>query len=404
MWVFITFAVMFSDDFFSMVAACGAMRGSDVLLHGCSGANFNDSEVDLRAVAVQLDARRACASKLPSFLSQKRFLFADSLCAEQATHEDVAAFHASLLPAGARVLDMTAGLGIDAMTMAGSGMEVTAVELNERRAAVLKHNAAEMQATMEVVCADSVEWLRQTSREWDAIFIDPARRDNAGRRTYALADCTPDVSAILPLLLDHAGQVIVKASPMLDVSSTLHDLPGATLAAAVSVKGECKELLVRVERAPGELRLEAIDIDSTGRVERFSLSDSDMRLPVHYIGEVPQPGMYLYEPSPSLMKIAPWGAMQAKYQMLEKADANTHIFFSHSPVAGVPGRMLRIDALPDRKALKRLRGEHLNVVVRNYPQGAEALAVRLGIKGGHSTRFLYGLRVAGRPLLLLASQ
>lgn len=353
----------------------------------------------LRDAVTQIECRRRCASKLPGFLSNCDFRFADTLSAEQATHEAVARYHASLVAPATRVLDMTAGLGIDSLTLAAAGCRVTACELDPRRAATLADNARTLALPLRIENADSATMLTDTPT-FDLIFIDPARRDSAGRRTYGFADCTPDILTLLPRMLLTAPRLLIKASPLLDVTLVRRQIPPATRIFAVSHAGECKELLIEVETGGTLKELKAIDITRDGAINDFTVAPGAMSTAP--AGALLTPGAYLYEPSPSLMKLAPWGALCERYPDLRKLDASTHLFASHVCYPDFPGRIVRIESFPDSRAMKALRGESLNIVSRNYPLTPEQLRKKYALRDApDATRFLYALRHAGKPRLVV---
>lgn len=240
---------MLSAEEIEFIEANRGLTGAEAMLRAGSGAHG----FDLREAATQIDCRRKCAGKLPGFLKHSRFRFPDPLSAEQCTREDVARFHASLIEPGERVLDMTAGLGIDAMSLALGGARVTAVEIDAARAQALRENAALLGAQLQVLFADSRKVLEELPEPVDTIFIDPARRDSAGRRTYGFADCTPDLLSLLPLIMSRCSRLLVKASPLLDVTQILRELPGVSRLRAVEAGGECKELLIEVKKVSKRL-------------------------------------------------------------------------------------------------------------------------------------------------------
>ncbi len=362
----------------------------------------------LKEAVVQVECRRKCRSKLARFLEEKSFRFADLVCAEQASHEHVARYHAALAGGGISVIDMTAGLGIDSMSMAMAGASVTAIELDAGRASALCDNALTMGASsLKVVCGDSVEWLGSSAeRSADVIFIDPARRDSAGKRAYGFSDCVPDLLAIRPLLLARSRRLLVKASPLLDVTQVLREVPETTVVRAVSVAGECKELLLEARAEGGDCMMVAVDIDREGNVKEFAVdSQACVSQPeyVDYHKDI-APGMYLYEPSASVMKLAPWGALSERFAGLRKLGSSTHLYLGDRLHEDFPGRVLIIEATPQRAALKSLKGERINVVTRNYPLPAPQLEKKLGVRPAPSAeRFIYGLRAGSTPCLVVGS-
>lgn len=359
------------------------------------------AEFPLRFAAVQIDCRRKAAAKIPDFLRHREFLFPDAVSSEQASHQAVARYNAGVTGHAVKVLDMTAGLGIDALTSALSGNTVTAIDLDARKAAVLLHNAIVTGvSSLTVTAADSVEWLKESRERFDAIFIDPARRSAGGGRVYAFSDCMPDITSIMDMMLNHAPRVVVKCSPMLDVAQVRHELPGVAQLHAVGVKGECKELLAVVDRDATGYRETAVELDTDGHIVWKMELNPDSDPSIRYLGATPGPGQWLYEPDATVMKFQPWGELSERYPALAKAARTTHLFLGDELYDDFPGRIFRIGDIVDKKKLRALKGTQLNVAVRNYPETADSLRRRYHIGDG-GEGFLYGFSSgAGKHLAL----
>lgn len=342
----------------------------------------------------QIEAREKTRRKLPSFLANEDFLFPSVLSSEQATDERVSAFHASLINPGVDMLDMTAGLGIDAMSMAKRAKSITAIEQSEIYSDILRHNCRALSiGNIEIINDDSTEWILHTDRHFDIIYIDPARRSDYNGRVAAFADCTPDVVNLLPTLIQHAERIIIKASPMLDVHQVVREIPLAHTLYIVVLRGECKEILVDVsqEQSSG-VHIICTDLSTPGasqlgfRLEDIGENPAGYYDPRH--GLLPQ---YLYEPGAAIMKCAPWQALNNRYPDLQKVARNTHLYVSDTLYKDFPGRILIIDKDADKATMKSIRSGHFNVVCRNYPKRADEIASQHRLKGSQ-TDFLYCFR------------
>lgn len=390
----------FSADFFRFVRE-NADTDPTTLRLRLHGKNL---PFDSDFAILQIECRRKCRKKIPRFLMYEKFLFPSATASEQASHEAVALFHSSLAGPGDSVIDMTAGLGIDAMTLAGEAHTVTACEKDELKARILKMNIATMNIrNMEVVNADSIQWLAECGAKADIIFIDPARRDSDNRRVYDLRDCQPDILSCIDLLVSRCGRLIVKASPLLDITKTLSDLPQTSAIRAVSVNGECKEVLVEAQGcmdSHAELLMEAINLHENGEIiSRLSFRKGEEADATYADMADLAPGSWLYEPDASVMKLSPWGVIAKKFPGIRKLDISSHLFVADRLMPDFPGRVTQITAIPDRHDLKRMKGEHANVVMRNYPLKAEDLRKRLHLKEGKD-RFVYGTRIQGQPVII----
>nr|MBD5376358.1 methyltransferase domain-containing protein [Bacteroides sp.] len=350
---------------------------------------------------LQLEMRHKHAAKLPDTLRCEAFEFPDSLSGEQSTSDELAEIHASLIEPGERVLDMTCGLGIDTFHIARKAASVTACELKSHVAEAAERNAAALGLdNVTIVNADSVEWLRKHPGSFDTIFIDPARRSADGGRVYALADCQPDVVALLPLLRAHCSRLIVKASPMLDVKKTMSELDNDADIILLGNTSECKELMAIL---PGNGTISAVTAGA-GRMS-YTAAEEQAATPVYGL---PAVGDTLYEPYPAVMKS---GAMKllAVRHGLTKTAPDTHLY-SGAPVADFPGRAYTVEAVVpfDKRGIKAIAAAAkagAEVAVRNMGGiTAAELRTRLKVKEASDAR-IYGVRsLDGKRHLILCSK
>lgn len=364
----------------------------------------SDLDFDLPAAVNQIDCRRRTRSKLSRFIAHPAFYFPSRLAAEQASEQHVAQYHASIVPGGSRVADLTAGLGIDAMTISAVAASIDTYELEAEKSEALVHNCSVMSIHNLTVMphGDSIDALRKSGKRYDVIFIDPARRDGNQKRTYGLSDCSPDVKTLLPELMAHCDKLIIKASPMLDLTQTERDLPGLSRLSAVSYKGECKEVLAIVERGyEGPCLKTAVLIDGEGIVSEY-VPPIEKARPLPFPGSLA--GLYLYEPDAAVQKLGTAANLTAAFADMMPCDKDTHVYVSPHYHSAFPGRILRVasDYAVNDRELKNLKGAKYNIVCRNFPLKPDDLKKRFKLKDG-GTDFIYGLRVAGKPRIVIAT-
>lgn len=353
---------------------------------------------------LQIECRRKAANKLKETLACREFLFPTSLSAEQCTSDILARFHSTLVK-GNKVLDMTAGLCIDAFHIARSGCEVTAIERNGELVEAARHNAEALGiVNFEPVNANSVKWLENTTRKFDTIFIDPARRGEGGKRIFALSDCEPDVVALLPLIRSKCSRLIVKASPMLDISSVLSSLGADTAIYITGSPTECKEVVAVVDfDNPVEPTINCITLSDTVN-SLFSFTEKEEREAQPAYIE-PAAGMFLYEAYPATMKSGCFSLVSARFG-LGKLDKNTHLYASESDKREFPGERFEIsEVLPFSKQYIKSFAEKypvINVTTRNFPLKHAELAKKLKIKEGGNLR-LFAAKVIGEAKLIVAA-
>ena len=248
--------------------------------------------------------------------------------------------------------------------------------------------------------------LLKTNLGLKLIFIDPARRDDAGNKVVSLKDCTPDVTVLQEEMLSKADYVIIKLSPMLDWHRAVSELSHVREVHIVSVNNECKELLLVLSaRNMGMNMVSGTDLgakhDENLRIfcindsQSFVCDETEMassavkiaspdRITSPALDEMP----YLYEPNASLMKAGCFGVLSERYdaKMLSK---NSHLFVSEDSVEAFPGRTFRIIAVSsfNKKELKRqLSGiTKANIATRNFPLSVAELRKRLKLKDGGET-------------------
>ena len=250
------------------------------------------------------------------------------------------------------------------------------------------------------ITEDQSRSLLKTNLGLKLIFIDPARRDDAGNKVVSLKDCTPDVTVLQEEMLSKADYVIIKLSPMLDWHRAISELSHVREVHIISVNNECKELLLVLSaRNMGDMEASSADgeVKHAGNLRIYCVNDAqsfvcdelDMESsPVRIAPPVLEEMLYLYEPNASLMKAGCFGVLSDRYdaRMLSK---NSHLFVSQAPIEAFPGRSFRIIAISsfNKKELKRhLSGiTKANIATRNFPLSVAELRKRLKLKDGGET-------------------
>ena len=260
--------------------------------------------------------------------------------------------------------------------------------------------------------------LLKTNIGLKLIFIDPARRDDAGNKVVSLKDCTPDVTLLQEEMLSKADYVIIKLSPMLDWHRAVSELNCVQEVHIISVNNECKELLLVLSaRNMGEMEASSADgeVKHAGNLRIYCVNDAqsfvcdelDMESsPVRIAPPVLEEMQYLYEPNASLMKAGCFGVLSDCYdaRMLSK---NSHLFVSQAPIEAFPGRSFRIIAISsfNKKELKRhLSGiTKANIATRNFPLSVAELRKRLKLKDGGET-YIFATTLSNESHVLMITE
>ena len=284
------------------------------------------------------------------------------------------------------MVDLTGGYGVDTYFLSDSFSSIDYVEQNEELCRIATHNFANKPITIHNATAEK---FLNSAGQYDLIFLDPARRDSHGGKVFRLEDCTPNVVELLPTLLSHGKRIMLKLSPMLDLTQAITSLSKVTWDTyIVAIKNEVKELLLL---SGGSGKITAIDLDK--KDQAFVFTKEEERDCSLEIGNWKLEN-YLYEPNAAILKAGAYKLVAQRFGLL-KLDVNTHLYASDTLIENFPGRVWRITEPQDLK--------QANVLTRNYPLTPEALKKKLHLRDG-GTAFVIGCRVAGKPTLFYAER
>ena len=343
-------------------------------------------EIDMPFVVAQITARRQIKEKLPTWYQQEQLLFPAKIAAEQCSSEQTALYKQQLVTEEDTLCDLTGGLGIDSYYFSRRVKQVYYIERFPSYCEVARANMATLGAwNVAVLEGDSTQWLDQLPAI-DVFYVDPARRGEGNKRMFALSDCEPDLTQLLPRLLAKAPRVIAKLSPMADLRQTLALLPTTQAIHILSVKNECKELLFVIGREPRESAVPIHCVHLTKQAasdECFVCSlEAEQQAASHLATTLRR---YLYEPNASVLKAGAFKQVACQFPV-EKLQVSSHLYTSDHYLDRFPGRRFEVDeVIPfHSKSCKQLAGQSLqaNVTTRNFPLTVEALRKKCRIREG----------------------
>ena len=389
------------------------------------------SEVDLPFALDQIHGRQIARRKLPTWAAIDNIFYPPHLSMEQCSSEQTACYKAQIAARlfaskgeGSLLVDLTGGFGVDFVFMQEFFNKAIYVEQNQQLFAISSENFASLGLQVKTIYADSVEVL-QTLPRASLLYLDPARRNDYGGRTYGIADCTPNVLELRDELLDKADYVLLKLSPMLDWRKALSDLGTNCVSEVhiVSVQNECKELLLLLQKTNNTLHdYSSLTLFCVNDQQVFSVVAESMEgwgsAGVESFA-MPQVGQYLYEPNASLMKAGCFGALCEQFGFTP-VGPNSHLFVqsdkatksqSHeeaktpsTDAQAFPGRKFQISAISSMN--KRSLRQHLsgmkqaNISTRNFPMKPDELRRRLKLRDGGDT-YIFGTTLADGSHVIL---
>jgi hypothetical protein len=386
-----------------------------------------DQEVDLQMALQQIAGRQVARKKLPSWAGVEGIVYPPHLNMEQCSSEQTARYKGSLIGEGDSMADLTGGFGVDFYWMSQGFEHRYYVEQNEALCEIAAHNFALLGLKCSVCCCDTATYLAQMPHVSMA-FLDPARRNEHGGRTYGIEDCTPNVLELMPQLLEKADRVMLKLSPMLDWRKAVSDIERASAFVhevhIVSVDNECKELLLIVCKEPAEnLRLVCVNGDSifenipkagikcsqggNESFPRWEYSFEDSGVANSFL--FPH---FLYEPNASIMKAGCFAEVEEQFG-IRQISQNSHLFLSDVEIESFPGRKFQILAISsmNKQEIKHTFSEIINqkltsmesanIAVRNFPMTVDQLRKKLKLKDGGDTYIFATTMASGEHKLLI---
>lgn len=345
----------------------------------------------------QIESKQKAKNKLSKWYSTANIIFPAKLSIEQTSSEECAAYKAALVE-GNSLIDLTGGFGIDCYYFAQHIKTVTHCEIQPELSAIVRHNYSQLQQdNITCVTGDSLAYLAASNKQFDYIYLDPARRNQSKEKVFFLRDCTPNIVEHLDLLLAHSDTILVKTAPLLDIQAGLNELKHVKAIHIVALQNEVKELLWIIEKDYiGKIELVAVNLTKTEQ-QRFVIDLSDDRVATYA-----EPQTYLYEPNSALLKTGKFNAISAFFQV-DKLHQHSQLYTSKDLV-NFSGRRFKIKQhLPYNKATAKeyLQQQKANVTVRNFPLKVDELRKKWKIKEGGDTYIFFTTTLSDQKVFLI---
>lgn len=345
------------------------------------------SDVDMPFAVRQINGLQKVKHKIPLFYNTDNILFPVQLSLEQSSSESTAKYKSTLCE-GNLLIDLTGGFGIDCCFMSTHFKEAIYVERNTELCELATHNFKVLNKQhIEINNTQTEDFLTKNTRKADWIFIDPARRSSAGKKLVLLSDCEPDVAQLYPTLLEQAQKVMIKLSPMMDITAATKELPTVAEIHIISIENECKEvLLILAQENQSQQLIKTVHIRKDGSQSGIQfLANEEQAAIATYTNEVLE---YLYEPDSSVLKSGAFKLISEKFKA-NKLHINSHLYTSSECINEFPGRAFKVSKVwkNSKQNIKELsvKLKQANISTRNFPLSPEELRKKLKIKDGGET-------------------
>jgi len=361
-----------------------ALRPADFILQ--YQKQFGDLTKNL---AQQLNGLQKVHKKLPQWFANEAILYPPNLNLEQCSSELTAKYKASLC-SGKSSIDLTGGFGVDSYFLNQAFKEHTYVEQQSDLFEIVCQNFKSLGAeALHAHKGSGIEWLTSSGQQYDLIFADPSRRVSGGKK-FVIDHCEPNLIEVQDLLLEKGNQVMYKLSPLLDITSLVRQLKGVQAIHIVSVKNECKELLVMASKEHTKSpHIYTVNFLDESRAEHFNFSLEHAKVKTTRYSKALN---YLYEPNASLLKSGAFDYVGDAFN-LYKLHANTQLYTSSELLMDWPGRVFEIVDRPFTR---------VNVISRNHPLSPKQLIKKFRLTDGANAEFLLAFTDIEKPKTVFA--
>ncbi|MFD2823702.1 class I SAM-dependent methyltransferase [Lacinutrix iliipiscaria] len=363
------------------------------------GTSF--SSVETKAIIEQIEAKKRCKTKLPTWFNCNTIYYPNKLNIEQTSSEITAKYKSSIIQ-GKTIIDLTGGFGVDCFYFSKSFKEVTHCEINKDLSDIVSHNFKELQKNnISVITTDGIDYICTSNKQYDWIYIDPSRRHDTKGKVFFLKDCLPHVPKHLDLLFKTSKNILLKSSPLLDITIGLNELEHVKCIHIVAVNNEVKELLWVLEKGyASHVSVKTINIkpsiveEFTFQLNEANKTEATYSLPQHY----------LYEPNAAIMKSGAFHLITHKFH-ISKLHKHSHLYTS-KVLIDFPGRCFKIENVLaySKKLLKKENFTKANISTRNFPETVQQIRKRFKIKEGGHIYLFFTTNKSNSKIVLVCSK
>ncbi len=337
-------------------------------------------EVSMQEIVQQIKGKKVAQKKFP-YLLKDGIIFPPNLNLEQASSQATAEFKAKNLKAKS-FIDLTSGFGIDAYFLSQNFDEITLVEQNTELLEIVKHNWGIFGRKANFINENLENFLSQNQERFDLIYLDPARRDENKNKKFLLEDLSPNLLEIQDQLLKISDQIIIKLSPLIDISYLISTLKNIAEIQIIGVRNEVKELLVFINknREDSQTKISCINLESEEQFFSFNYMDEKSA-----VSEFSEPLQHIYIPNNAVLKSGGFNQISVLFN-LKKLHPNSHFYTSDNLVDNFPGRILKVEII-DSKQIKK--GDKFNIISKNYPLTPDEIKKKYKILDGGNEYLIF---------------
>ena len=347
-------------------------------------------EVSMQEIIQQIKGKKVAQRKF-GFLLKEGIIFPPNLNLEQASSQSTAEFKAKNLK-GKNFLDLTCGFGIDAYFLSEKFEKIVLIEQNSELIEIVKQNWMVLGRKANFINEKLEIFLAENTEKFDLIYLDPARRDHEKNKKFLLEDLSPNFLEIQEKLSEISDEIIVKLSPLIDISYLVSVLKSVSKIQIIAVKNEVKELLVFINSSSksDEIEVSTINLESDEPEFFYKLNEEKSA-----ISAFSEPLKFLYIPNNAVLKSGAFNVVSEKFN-IKKLHPNSHFYTSDERLNSFPGRILEVEKI-EAKAIKK--GEKFNIISKNHPLSPEEIKKKYKISDGGNSYLIFTQSQKGKIIL-----
>lgn len=361
------------------------------------GSSFFD--VSIKEIVEQIISKKKCEKKLPTWFQSENIFYPNKLNIEQTSSEITAKYKAGLI-SGDSIIDITGGFGVDCFAFAEKFKEVTHCEINTELSAIADHNFKILGIeNIKIIAKSGMDYLDSSDKTFDWIYADPSRRNDKKGKVFLLEDCLPNIPKNLEALFQFTNNILLKTSPVLDISSAVFELKYVKEIHIIAIQNEVKEVLYILEKKYNErIQFKTINITKEqDQIFEFNVMDEE----VNYS----HPLKYLYEPNAAILKAG--GFVEVSVMLnIPKLHIHSHLYTSKQLI-DFPGRRFNIlKNIPYNKKglLKLISSKKANITTRNFPETVAQIRKKTGLKEGGDIYLFFTTNLEGDRKVLICEK
>ena len=358
------------------------------------------SNVSIQELVTQIISKKKSQTKLPNWFKTKNIYFPPKVNIEQTSSEITAKYKSSLI-SGESLIDITGGFGVDCYYFSKKIKEVTHCELNTKLSTIVNNNYQQLKINnIETVSGDGIDFIINSNKKYDWIFIDPSRRSEQNQKVFLLKDCLPNIPENLDLLFQKSSNLLIKNSPILDLSKTIEELKFVKEIHVIAINNDVKELLFLLEKNyTKKVLIKTINFNKNKeQYLDFQLNSKNKSI-------YSEPKKYIYEPNSAILKSG--GFHEISYQLkIEKLHQHSHLYTSNELIE-FPGRRFYVNHVCNynkKEILKHLIDKKANITTRNFPETVAQIRKKTKIKDGGSNYLFFTTVNNNKLIVLICSQ